>query len=1091
MSNLSIYRASAGSGKTYRLTLEYLKLLFQNTNNYRNILAVTFTNKATEEMKSRIVKEINSLAKGNGSPYITELQEVYDLSEQEIQKKAQEILNKLLHDYSRFSVGTIDSFFQRVLRSFTREIGLHVGFNIELDTTKVLDEVIDKLLLDIDGKNSLSKWLINFAENKVEEGKSWNFKQDIKQLGFEVFKEDFKSMDSALIKKFEDKDFLKNYLEQLQKIKTGFEEHLKAIGDKALLIIENHSLEVDDFSNGKSGVAGHFMKLVEKKSFEPGKRALAAYNNEDKWFSKKTVHKNEIISAFHAGLNDCLGEAINYYEQNYFSYNSVDKILSFIYTLGILTDIAAKIKEHTNEKNIFLLADAANLLQDIIGENDSPFIYEKIGFVYRYFMIDEFQDTSNLQWNNFRPLINNSLSEGNKSLVVGDVKQSIYRWRNSDWKLLSEQIEKDFAGYGVNNETLEFNWRSKQNVVEFNNTFFQHAATILQQEINSSIPDDEKAQEALADIKTRVTHAYEALYQYLPKEKENRGYINAEFLAQDEEISWRESVKLQLPKMVEGLQDKGYKLKDIVFLVRGKSDGKEIADLFLDYKNSEESSDKYRYDVISNEALYLMNAPSVRLIIHLMKYFDTPADVINKAFVVHEYMLYLKDAESNTVLSELFNFNDSPEESFEKYLPEQFIAQIETLKKLPFYELTERLISIFELNDIEHDMPYIQAFQDVVMEFSKNEAPDIHSFIKWWNEEGDKKTLSTSEQQDAMQIMTIHKSKGLEFKVVVIPFCDWLLDHNPLHTNILWCKPEIEPFNELELLPVKYSSKLAETIFFKDYFDEKLKVYVDNLNLLYVAYTRAEDMLYTFSPKPKKEGELKSVADLAYFIFKNSQNFALPTNDTSQKFIKLSEHWDDEKSVFENGKPEAVKVEKTEANSNDLSLKAYSSPLIGEQLKLKQKSKDFFTMADTPVTQKVNYGTLMHELFENIIYVDDTERVIRQFVFDGKVTEAEGEELKQQVSQLMQNEQVKIWFSKEWKVKNETPILLKGRYAKRPDRILIKDDKAIVIDYKFGEKETLMYNKQVNEYKTYLLQMGFKSVEGYVWYVNLEKIQKV
>ena len=989
MSQLNIYRASAGSGKTFKLIENYLKLLFKNPSNYKHILAVTFTNKAADEMKSRIIKEINNLAKGRESNYINILSREFNLKPQDLKEKAQNILNNILHDYSRFSVGTIDSFFQRVIHSFTKEIGLQAGFNIELDDTQVLSEVIDRLLIDIDNtpdKSGLKNWLIRFAETKIEEGKSWNLKNDINNLGKEIFKEEYKSFDKALIQKIENKEFLNNYFKSLNKVKYDFENTLKKIGDKAIEIISNHYLSLTDFSYKETGVAGYFYKISEKKNFIPGKRVIDAHNEMEKWYSKSTASdiKTNIENAYNDGLNELLVQALDYYNTNCYVYNTVAQISAFFYTLGILTDISKKILDYTDEKNIFLISDAAILLQEIIGDNDAPFIYEKLGNIYKHFMIDEFQDTSRLQWSNFKPLINNSLSENNTSLVVGDVKQSIYRWRNSDWKLLSEQVVKDVQNFGANSIALNTNWRSKKNIVDFNNTIFQYAARSLQEQFNQYQPLLNPPQrgglfhpflqvdnEILADLKTKLTKAYQDLEQHLPEKNSHsstNGYVNISFIenTEDENLpaealaqaGWKDIVKQKLPKLIEDLQDNNYQLKDIAIIVREKNEGKEIADALLAYKNSDKAQDAYKYDVISNESLFIENSPVVCFILFVLKYFNNPSDTINNASLIHQYKRYINRTSScsptaNAEMSVANAKDNSNEELFKKHFPGSFINGIERLKQLPLFELVEQLSNIFSLNSITEDVPYLLAFQDIVLKFTQNETGDICSFLEWWEKNAKNQAINFSEQQDAIRIITIHKAKGLEFKAVIIPFCNWLIDHNPHHTNILWCKPDVEPFNKLELIPVKYTSKLSETIFYEEYFTEKLHAYVDNLNLLYVAFTRAKDVLYTFSPLKadvvssqvetpdstlKDNRKITNVSELLYRLVPHLNLSAGSEGGIFNNRVGgLDNYWNEKLQCFEMGKLSKIYPVKSveQFKANEIKLKNYPSFPIKERIKIK------------------------------------------------------------------------------------------------------------------------------------------------------------
>ncbi|MGQ1909020.1 UvrD-helicase domain-containing protein [Marinifilum sp. RC60d5] len=1084
MSELNIYRASAGSGKTYTLTGEFLKLVFEDPSNYKSILAVTFTNKATDEMKSRIIKEIHVIFSGKNSPYAKDLCVANNLSIAELQNRAGEILNRLLHDYSRFSVTTIDSFFQKIVRSFTREIGLQMGYNIELDQGRVLNEVADLLLQDVDDDKQLRAWLTSFAESKIREGKTWNFKQDILVLGSEVFKEDFQNFSGKLIEKLSDKGFLNEYRKILKEIKDDFEAYFTRIGEKAKELIENHALDVSDFSYGKSGVAGYITNLGKGGKFEPGARAKSAVDTPKKWYAGKASPeiKKAVEAACSAGLNELLKDAIKYYEEQGMLYKSTDKTLSYIYTLGILTDLSKKIRAYSESENIFLLSDASRLLRNIIGENDSPFIYEKIGNVYKHFMIDEFQDTSSMQWDNFRPLLGNSLAENQHSLVVGDVKQSIYRWRNGDWKLLSEQLDIDFESYGVNGMSLNYNWRSAKNVIDFNNAVFSLGATILQNDYNASIPDE--ISEALQEEQGKILNAYKDVYQHYPDKKEGvGGYVKAHFIEKDSERDWIEPVLEDLPLKIEELQANGYKARDIAILVRNGKEGGLVADALMAYRASEKAMKNVNYDVISNDSLYLKNSSVINFLVHLLHYLVYPEDKVNIGFLRQEFCLYVEES-TDLAADDIYSVSDEAKSVF----PSEFTDHIPELKRQPLYDLTERLIQMFNLNKNPHDYPFLEAFQDFVLGFTKSDSPDLNSFVLHWQERKDKEVISVSDEQDAIRIMTVHKSKGLEFKALILPFCNWDLD-NTRHTNILWCQPKVEGFDVLDVLPVRYGSTLKDTIYYEEYFTEKLQSYIDNLNLLYVAQTRAEEVFISYSPLTNNK-ELKTVADLLHFSFQKSSEFS--SDFFGDKIISLSENWNEEGKFFELGKI-VNKNASIPAEAKHKMLE-YPASLLDDRLKLRSHSADYFDFSEAESVETfspVSRGNILHQLFQLIEYADDLDKAVTALQFEGKLDSNQANEVKEFANELLDNPKVKMWFSKEWTVVNERDILKGNGDIYRPDRVIYKGKEAIVIDYKFGKKKEKTHQKQVSTYKNLIKELGFNSVKGYVLYGKLSEIVEV
>ncbi|NOQ26556.1 MAG: AAA family ATPase [Bacteroidales bacterium] len=1083
MSQLTIYKASAGSGKTFKLTEEYLNLLFKYPENYRRILAVTFTNKATAEMKNRILSELNKLAKETDSDYLPGLKTKFNLTESEIKLKANKILSFLLHDFSKFSVSTIDKFFQKIIRSFTREVGIQPGYTIELNQNEVLSKVVDELLLDLDKNIDLRNWLSNLTTDNIEQGNKWDFKDDILKLGKEIFKEEFKAFGHQLMKKMSDKDLLKNYIKELQQIKIKFENNLSGIAKKALESIQSAGLAVDDFKWGKSSVPNYFNKIINK-DYELKTRTLKGAASFDEWIPKKSPKIDIIETTLNAGLSDLLVEAVDFYQENNIQYNSSLEILKFVHTLGILTDISEKLHEYCEEQNIFLISDAAKLLQVIIDDNDAPFIYEKAGSIYKHFMIDEFQDTSKTQWLNFKPLIGNSLAQGSKNLVVGDIKQSIYRWRNGDWKILSDEIQKDFAQFDPDEQSLSTNWRSKKNIIDYNNAVFCYSSQIIQENYNGDFNDSD---ESSNPYHTKISDAYRDVFQEIPTSNNKEGgYVNHTFLSEKEYDSWKDEVKLRLPKILEDLQEKGHHLNDIAILVRSGREGQDIANTLIEYKN--QATSKYRFDFISNDSLFLANSSLIRFILAILEYTLDPNDKINLSFIAHEYNSYIiSDELSKNDLHEILrnHSNEELETQLQNLFPKEFIESIDQIKQLPIYELIDRIIRLFKLNEITAELPYLNAFLDIVLDFGKNSASDIHTFINWWEETGIKKTLSVSENQDAIRIITIHSSKGLEFKNVIIPFCNWEIDHKPMQTNIMWCNTNEEPFNKLDLIPIKYSKKLVNTVFKHEYQKEKLHAYVDNLNLLYVAFTRAEENLFTFSPIKEKITSIKNIGDLLYFTYENYKNLS-----SDKSLIEIVDCWDNQTKTFELGELKQAKESKKDL-PDEFEINQFESFDIKNKLRLKLHDNSFFTGQESAPFEKVNHGKVMHEVFENIKTEKDIPKAIDKLIFDGKISPNEKLEIKTKIEEIFKDKQVKNWFSDDWTVKNEAEIILTNGKTTRPDRVISNNEKTIVIDYKFGEQEEEKHHKQVKSYMGILSKMENKTVEGFLWYVDLNFIRKI
>ncbi|MCX6254779.1 MAG: UvrD-helicase domain-containing protein, partial [Bacteroidia bacterium] len=827
---LTIYSASAGSGKTFKLTGIYLTSLFKSRYNYRRILAVTFTNKATAEMKSRILDHLHRLAVGENSEYLPGLVIATNKTEGWIRNEAKEILNSILHDYSRFSVSTIDSFFQKILRAFAREVGLHSGFNIELDHSTILSSAVDEMIVSAATDALLKDWLTKYAMYNIDEEKSWNLKEGIIKLGEELFKEKFKILSTEERSNFENKKFLLDYIKKIKTLSSSFEKQLQDYGKRCDHIFSKSGLSDDMFYRKGQGVPGFIRSLVSGMVKEPNKWVREIGNDPPRWSTGDTAP--QLKAAIIAGLDKTLKEAIHYYDENITEYKSADAVLSNIYALGILSDVLHNVHLITNSENSFLLSDTGDVLNLITSEDQSPFIYEKVGNRYENFMIDEFQDTSIIQWNNFRSLIENSMAEGFDNLVVGDVKQSIYRWRNSDWQILGSVLYSLVDNDRFISVPLTTNWRSRSNIIKFNNALF----TIIPGQID----------ETLADYTLPVS--FKTLYSEAVQDdpgKGGGGYVRLEFLDNGKERKWQELVLERLPVVIESFQDKGYNASDIGIIVRDGKEGAQVLKTLIDYSNNclSEKRQTYNFNVVSNDSLLLSNSPVICFIIAVISVVNDPKDMISRALMLRFYLLAKGNEEADKVLL----VSDKLIEESRVYFPEGYENFLDTVKQMPLFEATESIIRFFSLGEYSWNVAYLNTFQDYIVGFTVNKNADIQSFLDWWDTTGTKKSVILPGNHDAIRILTIHKSKGLEFKVVILPFLSWNLDHLPSKQPILWVKPTTPPFNELGIVPVKYNRELSNTVFADNYREEKYSVYIDNINLLYVALTSAKDAIYGFS----------------------------------------------------------------------------------------------------------------------------------------------------------------------------------------------------------------------------------------------------
>lgn len=1073
---ITVYSASAGSGKTFSLTGVYLNHIFRSKNNFRRILAVTFTNKATSEMKGRILDHLYNLSAGNESEYLTDLMKTTGKNEAAIRKEAGEILFSILHDYSRFSISTIDAFFQKILRAFTREVGLNSGFLTEIDHDPVLSDAVDEMIASSANDKTLNSWLTSFLFANLENEKSWNLKFEIMKLSEELFNEKFKILSSTEREHLDDKDFLFMYIRTLRTIVVRFEEHLKNLGSRSEKIFSEYGLLDEMFFFMSKGVPTFVRSLVEGDTNGPNKYVREINGNPPRW--SKGVTDPRLQAAIKGGLEETLKEAIKFYDENITDVKSAKAILSNIYTLGILSDVMRKIHQITSEENSLLLSDAGEIIYLITANDQTPFIYEKVGNQYEIYMIDEFQDTSHMQWKNFSILVENSMAQGFDNLVVGDIKQSIYRWRNSDWKILSD-LNRMADNERIISKTLLRNWRSRLEIIRFNNYLF------------SVIPDlvDELLQTSASE--TSFRKLYNEAVQIDPGRKDG-GYVRLEFVDDiKEEVpgnpdskkrktirEWQDIVLDKLPHLIESIQDKGYHASDIGIIIRDGKEGGAVLKSITGYSNKclPEKRNRYNYNIISNDTLVLSNSPAILFIISVLKVLNNQEDCISKAAMRRFYLLAKEDINADTI-----SFSREDVENFaQDILPagcEDFLA---SAKDMLLFEATENIIRFFGLGQYSWNVAYLNTFQDWVLNLSGTKSIDLQSFLDWWEITGKTKTVILPADLDAIRINTIHKSKGLEFSVIILPFLSWNLDHKPSKQPILWLKPERAPFNQLGIVPVRYREDLSETVFRESYIKEKHSAYLDNLNLLYVAMTRARDAIYGFIPETP--GPSNAIAKILKSALMNGK---IPEKDIN--FNPMS-FFNTDDNLFEMGKIPEKKSKKNE-NSTVVS-KAYIVNHKPDSLKLKLHWENYLSTEGEAVKKKVNYGKLMHEVFAGIKTADEVPDAVTRLVLAGEISEEESGALVERINSLIKGSQVQDWFKNGNNVLTEAEILLPSGNIRRPDRVIIDNGRATVIDFKFGDKHT-RHASQVKEYQGLLKKMGFRDVDGFLWYVDKNEVVTV
>lgn len=1062
---LTVYKASAGSGKTFTLATEYMKLLVLNPMSYRNILAVTFTNKATEEMKVRILSQLYGISKHlpESAAYLNRIMADTGLPEDVVCQRASDALHQLLHNYHFFRVETIDSFFQSVLRNLARELDLTANLRIGLNDIQVEEQAVDQLIDSLHHTDILLQWLLSYIMDTISEDHSWNIIGQVKQFGRTIFRDFYKEHRHELKEKMQSPDFFGCYQKQLRELRDQSQKKMAEIAQQFFDILESENLSVDNLAYGNVGVGNFFQKLKMGQFDESiiGRRVCDCVNDPSCWYSKKKPKADQIHALAEASLMPLLSYAMEVRPQQYRLFKSAELTLKHLNQLRLLGSIEKKVHDLNEESNRFLLSDTQQLLHTLIKDSDSPFIFEKIGTQLEHIMIDEFQDTSSVQWKNFKVLLNECISHSpSENLIVGDVKQSIYRWRSGDWRLLNN-IEKEFtqASDMLHVESLKTNYRSDRRIVTFNNAFFTEAARQEYEMIYESFPEGaEQLRQAYADVE-----------QEIPEHRPDNGYINIRLLPAD---NYLDNTLQELDGTVCELLEKGSSVNDIAILVRNN----KYIPLIADYLSTRHAD----LHIVSDEAFRLDSSVAVNILVQALHLLTHPEDQLSKATIVKLYHHFV--LADNTAEPELL-IKDQP---LEDLLPDDYILHTTELLRLPLYELVERLYAVFQLDRLNEQSAYICAFYDQLIRFSEEHTTEIKAFLREWEETLCGKTIQ-SDVTNGLRIMSIHKSKGLEFRHVIIPFCDWKLEQN----DILWCQPQEAPFNELPLVPIDYSGKqMPGTTYEHDYLVEHLQNTVDNLNLLYVAFTRAVNSLHVIGQKKTKNSRSVRI------------ECVLPALQL-QDAICQGDGQEDDITEYSYGTLSCDTHPATAHHTDNVFLQP-AIPIQADihtyhmkaSFRQSNKSHEFIENHGEEELSYIKMGSILHQVFSTIHTVDDIEKALSQLQHDGILYDDEitAEKLTKTISKRLNDHRVKDWFSNKWNIFNECSILQltpEGEVQeRRPDRVITNGHETHVVDFKFGRPRP-EYHDQVRTYMKLLTTMGLPCVKGWLWYVYSNQIEEV
>ena len=1041
-----ILNASAGSGKTYQLAYKYVRDVVEQPGIYRHILAVTFTNKATEEMKSRILKEIHLLASGQPSSYLDNLCRELSLDAATVRRRAREVRSKILHDYSRFTVLTIDTFFQRILRAFIKELGIDLNYNVEIETASVLSKGADTLIEQITVDRDLQRWLTEFVQERIDEGRKWDVRDGILSLGGELFKE--KNKDALSVPR--PREELGRIVSRATAQAEATKKLLQETAAKAVGIISRAGLTAADFSGKSRSFANWFFSVAagELKPYGATVAKMAAAT--EGWGAKGSP-----AQALAPELQPLLREMCDIYDANRKSWNTCDLLRENYRSFALLSDLYKRVQQLCDEQNTMLLSETKYVLSEFIGHNDAPFIYEKVGNRFERFMIDEFQDTSLKEWENFLPLLQNAMAQSAATsvLIVGDIKQSIYRWRGGDWKILHSQAQQALGADSTELVNLTENYRSLPGVVDFNNKAIGRVVEADNRALNATL--DEAAARGDMDARTAaglrdtLQKAYREHAQTPRRLGGVPGYVSVETFA-------------ERPPVVERIcevLDKGFRPCDIMILVRGATDGAKVAAELLDFKRRNDDP-RYRFDVMTQEALIVGNAPVSSFIAAALRLSLNPDDSLSRAVYNH----YLG-------------------RGFDRPLPGDERTFFRSIRLLSPEEAFERIVMRHALHDDRQQTAYLQAIHEQIIGFCASKIADIALFLDWWEQQGQNRSLSVDESATTVEITTIHKAKGLEKRVVLIPWCSWQLDPKSGGnvTNIVWAEAQGDA-GAVGRFPVKYKKAMAESGFSAEYYRELVYSHVDNINLLYVALTRAAESLHVFIPR--KGG--KSVGGLLLQSIGADGDKAL-LDGTEGRRTATEEGERFEFGLFTGPVPGGGKA----SDGRHVVLENY--PTARADLRLRLPSQRYFEEEDEVELSPRNFGILMHKAFEQ---ADDRQQIyeaVQRMRDDGTLSPGEAEALRGMIARALAHPVAGEWFGGGWqRVRNENEIIVPGAGStRRPDRVMIRGTRAVVVDYKFGSREPGRYRRQVGEYLGLLRQMGYTKCEGYLWYVKLGEIEKV
>ena len=1071
---LTVYKASAGSGKTFTLTVEYIKMLIANPSCYKSILAVTFTNKATEEMKSRIQSQLYGIWKRlpDSRSYTDKICADMGIGENMVATRAGAALIQMLHNYNYFRIETIDSFFQSVLRNLARELDLTANLRIELNDKQIEQTVVDDMIDNLRSNDQVLVWIMQYINDNITDDKGWNIIKSIKDFGTNIFKDFYKSNSKALSKALESQEFFNDYTSTLQRLLKVAENNIvNASAAFYSMLCEEDIDETELKSNATSYFKKQKESILPTDDYERSKTYADAHDNVYAWIKKSMKDKSRLEylkCVTEDSIMPFYNKTENLRKRAWNEYQSSLQILRHMHQLRLLGSIDRMVHESNADNNRFLLSDTQYLLHTLIRDNDTPFIFEKIGTQISNIMIDEFQDTSSVQWQNFKVLLDECLSHAptGGSMIVGDVKQSIYRWREGDWRLLND-IDKQFSRQTdlLEVRRLQTHYRSESDIIAFNNAFFDAAIKAECANMKDTCPDHIHL----------LAQAYDDVRQDIPDSKRSpSGRVELTILpsrSDDDDYDSDERMLQITTDTIARLLDNGVSVSDIAILVRSNRSIPPIASYITSHIDG--------VRVVSDEAYRLDSSIAVNVIIWTLKLLLHPDDEIMQANIACFHARYLSRQQSGSTFINA---------AWARSLTSRLLLSDSQLTSMPLFEMVEHIQRMFHLCDIEGQSAFLCAFFDQINKYATDNPSDIEGFIEQWDSTICSKTIQ-ADDVEGIRILTIHKSKGLEFDNVIIPYCDWKLST----PDTIWCEPKGEPWDRLPLVPITNSlKKMRGTIFEGDCREEAFQNCVDNMNILYVAFTRASRNLFVIGKHANSQFRSALIEQCLPTVAQSLEGAVLDESDAggethfSYGTLSVADHHAANGASDNVFKADVAKVK--------LRFKSYASNV---EFRQSNDSQEFVKSDDDKQTSYIKTGNLMHSIFANIKTTADIDKVIKDYAERGLLssTDISASQLRQMIDRRLQNTLAASWFEPGWQIYNECTILshdpVSGKMKEnRPDRVLMRDGHVVVIDFKFGSKKE-QHITQVGLYMSLLRQMGWKDVCGYLWYFYTNDIVPV